>query len=261
MTYKILFLDVDGTILKPDHTVSDSTKQAIKKAAKQGIHVFFATGRPLHELDQLAGELGVHSYVGYNGAQVVHQGKSILNEPINQTIVQKFLDIGYEHGHEAVLYSKGANYFTTLTKDYVKEFIEAFQLKQNRLFTGAKTDQILGATLLNVSPSEEKLYDVDPSTHLSPVQVAGVQNCYDVIRENVNKGKAVQRVLRLMDIKPEEAIAFGDGMNDKEMLAVVEESFAMENSHPDLFKYAKHQTSAVTDDGIANGLKKLGLSV
>ncbi|GAA0590381.1 Cof-type HAD-IIB family hydrolase [Virgibacillus siamensis] len=259
MTYKILFLDIDGTILKPDHTVSDSTKQTIKSVTEQGVHVFFATGRPLHELDQLAAKLDVHSYIGYNGAHAVHRGKTILNEPLRQDIVQKFLDIGYEHGHEAVLYTDDANYFTSLTNPCVKQFIEAFQLKKNELFTGEKTDHILGATLMNVKSAEEKWYNIDDLIHLSPVQTAGVKDCYDVIRQNFNKGQAVEQVLQLLDIKPEEAIAFGDGMNDKEMLAAVGESFAMDNSHPDLFQYAKHRTTSVTDDGIANGLKKLGI--
>ncbi|WP_174614345.1 HAD family hydrolase [Virgibacillus ihumii] len=259
MTYKILFLDIDGTILKPDHTISDQTKQSIKNVTEQGVQVFFATGRPIHELDQLAGELDVHSYIGYNGAYAVHKGKTVLNEPISRDIIQQFLDIGYKHGHDAVLYTGDANYFTTLSKTHVNQFIDAFKLKQNKLFTGDKTDQILGATLLNVRPSEETLYDIDPAVHLSPVQAAGVEDCYDVIRKNVNKGKAVEQVLKLLEIKPEEAIAFGDGMNDKEMLASVGESFAMDNSHPDLFQHAKHRTTSVTDDGIANGLKKLGL--
>jgi hydroxymethylpyrimidine pyrophosphatase-like HAD family hydrolase len=48
----------------------------------------------------------------------------------------------------------------------------------------------------------------------------------------VNKGEAVKKVLQVLKIKKEQAIAFGDGMNDKEMLEVVGESFAMGNAHP-----------------------------
>jgi hydroxymethylpyrimidine pyrophosphatase-like HAD family hydrolase len=80
-----------------------------------------------------------------------------------------------------------------------------------------------------------------------------------VIRDKVNKGIGVNRVLNHLGIGKESAIAFGDGLNDKEMLMNVGEGFAMGNAHPDLFAYAKHRTSDVTASGIFNGLKALGL--
>src|SRR5690625_4568424 len=72
MDYKSVFLDIDGTILKPDHTFTNSTKNAIHQMRTKGIEVFLATGRPLHELDELANQLDVHSFIGYNGAYATH---------------------------------------------------------------------------------------------------------------------------------------------------------------------------------------------
>ncbi|GAE44685.1 HAD family hydrolase [Mesobacillus boroniphilus] len=86
-----------------------------------------------------------------------------------------------------------------------------------------------------------------------------MQHCYDVIRDHVNKGIGVEFLLKKLGIKREESIAFGDGMNDREMLKSAGEGFAMGNAHPDLFQYAKHKTTAVTNSGIFNGLKSLGL--
>nr|WP_165786600.1 HAD hydrolase family protein [Heyndrickxia camelliae] len=82
---------------------------------------------------------------------------------------------------------------------------------------------------------------------------------FDIIRNNVNKGTSVKRVLDYLGIPIENSIAFGDGLNDKEMLCCAGEGFAMGNSHPELFKYAKHKTTDVMDSGIYNGLKLLGL--
>ncbi|HWO75963.1 MAG TPA: HAD family hydrolase [Bacillus sp. (in: firmicutes)] len=260
MTYKILFLDIDGTILKPDHTYSESTKDAILQLKKKGIEVFIATGRPLHEINELAHELQIDSFIGYNGAFAVYKNKTILEEPMETSHVKSFLDIAKQNDHEMVLYTSEKNYFTTLDHPLVQNFNKLFDLTQNALFTDTVINEILGITVMNVTVSSQaSLYELDENIRLSQVHAEGAEHAYDIIRTNMNKGVAVKRVLEYLHIPKEQSIAFGDGMNDKEMLQSVGEGFAMGNAHPDLFQYAKHITSSVTDSGIFNGLKKLGL--
>ncbi len=259
MTYKILFLDIDGTILKPDHTYDHSTKDAITQLQKQGIEVFLCTGRPLHEVMDLAAELQVDSYIGYNGAYAIFQNKTIIDAPMDAESIEQFLHIAKENNHEIVLYTNGKNYFTSLDKPFIQNFIQTFQLKHNAICTNEIADQALGVTVLNIAPSEEQFYKIASNLRMSEVNIAGIKNSYDIIRTNVNKGVAVERILSHLKLRKEQAIAFGDGMNDKEMLLSVGEGFVMENGSPELFQYAKHTTTAVTDSGIFNGLKKLGL--
>jgi Cof subfamily protein (haloacid dehalogenase superfamily) len=258
--YKILFLDIDGTILKPDDTIEESTKRAVAEVMRKGVEVFLATGRPLHEIADIAMELNIQSFIGYNGAYAIHKGKDIFKTPMNASTVEKYVDIARKNGHELVLYTHEKNYFSDLESSFVKKFIHAFHIQKNTSYSTDILQQILGITLINLSENEPALYEKeDPSIHLSQVNVDGLRHCYDVIRDNVNKGIAVQHILELLDIPRESSIAFGDGMNDKEMLSYVGEGFAMGNGHPDLFEYAKHKTTKVTDSGIYNGLKSLGL--
>jgi len=259
MNYKILFLDIDGTILKPDHTYTESTKDAISQLKKQDVEVFLATGRPLHEVDELAEELQIKSLIGYNGAYAVYQNETIVNEPMDSSVMKEFLNIAEENSHELVCYTNQRNYFTSLTDPAVRKFIRAFNLVKNDTLSDDVVDSILGATVLNVENSGEALYEFKTDVHLSPVNVYGMNNNFDIIRKNVNKGIAVENILQRLGIDPNQAIAFGDGMNDKEMLGAVGEGFAMENAHPSLFRYAKHKTTSVDNSGIFNGLKKLGL--
>ncbi|HLT57011.1 MAG TPA: HAD hydrolase family protein, partial [Bacillota bacterium] len=72
-------------------------------------------------------------------------------------------------------------------------------------------------------------------------------------------GEAIKKILEHLNIPKEAAIAFGDGMNDKEMLQAVGEGFAMGNANPDLLPYAKHQTATVDESGIYIGLQQLGI--
>ncbi|MGM0878986.1 MAG: HAD family hydrolase [Bacillota bacterium] len=258
--YKILFLDIDGTILRPDDTIEDSTKQAVAEVKQKGIEVFLATGRPLHEIAHIAEELNIQSFIGYNGAYAIHKGEDVFKAPMKASTVEMFVDIAKISGHELVLYTHEQNIFSDLESSIVKEFIHAFHLHKNKSYSLDFIHHILGMTLINLSENEPALYEKeDPSIHLSQVNVDGLRHCYDVIRDNVNKGIAVQKILELLDIPSESSIAFGDGMNDKEMLSIVGEGFAMGNGHPDLFQYAKHKTTKVTDSGIYNGLKSLGL--
>lgn len=259
MTYNILFLDIDGTILKPDHTYSQSTKEAIAQLQNQGIEVFLATGRPVHEIAELADELNVQSLIGYNGAYAIYQNKTIINEPMGSDTIKQFYEVAKEHGHEMVLYTNGKNYFTSLDASVSKRFIDTFQMKHNERFTANVMGDILGATIMNLDPSQPSLYELEANIHLSQVNIKGVENSYDVIRKSVNKGTAIKKLLALLDLSKEQAIAFGDGMNDKEMLQSVGAGFAMGNAHPDLLAYAKHTTTSVSESGIFNGLKKLGL--
>lgn len=259
MNYKSVFLDIDGTILKPDHTFAPSTKEAIDQVQAQGIKVFLATGRPLHELDELAKRLNVHSFIGYNGAYATYDDKTFLNEPMNKETIDQYIEISQKNDHEIIFYTCDKNYFTSLDHPVVRKFIETFELQFNELYTDEISENILGITVMNLKPEDAALYELEENIHLAQVNLEGLTHCYDVIRKNVNKGKAVQRTFELLNIKKEEAIAFGDGMNDKEMFESVGESFAMGNAHEDLLQYAKHQTTSVSEDGIFNGLKKLGL--
>lgn len=259
MTYKILFLDIDGTILKSDHTYTDSTKDAISQLQNKGIEVFLCTGRPLHEVKELAEELGVESYIGYNGAYAEYQNEAVIDEPMDKNTVENFIEIANSNSHQMVLYTSEKNYFTSKESPAVKNFIDIFQLIQNDLYTDEVAHHILGASVMNLNTEQAALYELSTNIHLSQVNVEGAQDCFDIIRKNVNKGEAVKSILKRLNISKEQAIAFGDGMNDKEMLQSVGEGFAMENGDPNLFAYARHKTTSVENSGIFNGLKQLGL--
>lgn len=257
--YKVLFLDIDGTIIKSDDSIDKTTIKAIQQAQVKGIEVFLATGRPLHEIREIADELKVNSLIGYNGAFAIYQGKDLFQEPMEKESVIQFIDIAKKNQHELVLYTKDQNLFTDLEADSVDEFIAKFHLHKNEIYLPVNENEILGMTLINLESKDTALYKIEDQIHLSQVNLEGMRHCYDVIRDNVNKGIAVQYVLKHLGLSKESAIAFGDGLNDKEMLMSVGEGFAMGNGHPDLFQYAKHTTTTVDNSGIYNGLKDLGI--
>ncbi|WP_246943746.1 HAD family hydrolase [Bacillus pinisoli] len=257
--YKVVFLDIDGTILRPDHTIQDSTKTAIKRLQKQGIIVFLATGRPLHEIKELGEELNITSFIAYNGAYAIFEGEEIFKETMPSKDVTRFLEIAQLENHQLVFYTHEKNVFSSREPEIVQRFIDTFHLKQNAIYSPAINQEVLGITIMTDQELASRHYQEFKEIHFTTVNVKGLTNCLDVIRDHVNKGVAVKAVLDRLGLSPESAIAFGDGMNDKEMLMTVGEGFAMGNGHPDLFQYANRKTTDVEDNGIYNGLALLGL--
>ena len=259
--YKILFLDIDGTILRPDDTIEDSTKTAIIEMKRQEIEVVLATGRPLHEISELAEELQIASFIGYNGALGIYEGETIFAEPMQPEDVKYILDVAAAHGHEVVCYTHEKNYLTSLESESVQAFLKQFHLRQNAIFTEGVIEKILGMTVITAGKNGDSLYEFKNGIHFSQVNVEGMQHCHDVIRDHVNKGIGVEFLLKKLRIKREESIAFGDGVNDREMLESAGEGFAMGNAHPDLFQYAKHKTTAFTEIGRASCRERVSTSV
>ncbi|WP_318502687.1 HAD family hydrolase [Bacillus sp. T3] len=259
--YQILFLDIDGTILRPDHTIEDTTIKAINEMKEKDIHVVLSTGRPLHELTEISAELNVDSFIAYNGSYAIYKGKEIFKKYMDDSILSHYLEIAEENQHDFILYSNSHNLSTNLNSQKSMDFYTKFALTKNKQFLPEHLSHILSATVLTNDQNEQALYPEYEGIFFSPVNVNGMQNCFDILMDDINKGVAVQSMLSYLDIPREHAIAFGDGLNDKEMLSYVGEGFAMGNAHPALFEYAKHKTTDVHNSGIYNGLKKLGLLI
>lgn len=251
---------MDGTILRSDHSISEKTKQAIQIVQEKGIEVFLATGRPIHEIKETAVELGIDSFVGYNGALGIYKDEVIVDKPMSPSIIDHYLHVATSNNNQMVLYTDSYNLFTNLDNKKVKEFIDYFGLVHCKAFQNSYRDQILGITIINAKKDDIKQYEMEhEDIYFAPVNVQGMGHCYDVIRNQVNKGVAIQHLLSRLNLTADQAIAFGDGLNDIQMLNTVGTGFAMGNAHPDLFQHATYKTTSVEDDGVYYGLQTLGL--
>src|SRR5699024_6435092 len=126
-------------------------------------------------------------------------------------VIHSFLAAAKMHGFDLVLYANDKTYFTSFDTPAIQTFLYTFQLTTNALWHPDVKANILGVTLIGVDDDSLKLLSVPTGTHLSPVHVGDVQDAYDIIHQNVNKGQAVQKVLETMNISQTVAIAFGDG--------------------------------------------------
>ena len=260
MSYKIVFLDIDGTILPPDHKIASSTKSAVAQLKAKGIEVCMATGRPIIDTLAVAKELNVDSYITFNGAFATVKGKDIKKELLRDEDVEHLLAIAKENNHDILFASKDKNVIIPAENSTkAVEYVQHLQMHGTLYQEKSDIAEVLSGTLLLPSHEEVNFYNAITSIKLVPCNI-GKHVAYDFISPSINKATAIASVIKYLNIDQSDTIAFGDGMNDKEMLTYVETGIAMGNAHQDLHPYANFVTTSVTEDGIYHGLKLLGLA-
>lgn len=256
MDYKIVFLDVDGTITHhEDGSISDSTKAAIRTLKTKDIHVVAATGRPLSMCEEIR-ELGVDTFITANGGYVKHHHKVIHKVALDKQIIQAVFDFAQTEQHGLSFY----------TEDFCMNGV-----KNPDIFSALKeTLSLTDYPSINQLIYHEEVYlmclfatdqQVEKYRHRFPYLTFKRWHPYvlNVLQEDVSKSLAIKKVLEFFAIDPHEAIAFGDGENDIDMLEIAGLGIAMGNGSEKLKKAADFVTKKSNEDGIEYALKKFGV--
>lgn len=264
--YKAVICDLDGTLLNSKHTISEYTKSVISKVHKKGIKIFIATGR--HHKDAIAFKnmLGLDSFlITSNGAKIHDEHdnemfshnipadltKDIISLPVDEevhkNIYQNDLWFVEDHLEEAEEFHKESG-FTYIKKDFknlvgeevTKFFFICEDTEKIRILEEDIIENFKGR--LNVTLS--------------------LPSCLELMQRGVSKGMAIKEILSREGIKVEEAIAFGDGLNDLEMLSTVGKGLIMGNCNYKLSEALPENEVIHTndEDGVAKYLAKMFLN-
>jgi|HigsolmetaAR205D_1030408.scaffolds.fasta_scaffold00119_15 hypothetical protein len=257
MSYKIVFFDIDGTLLNTDHTIPEETRRAVRQLQDNGVLVAIATGRAPFHLLPVAQELGIDTYVGFNGSYVVADGRLIRETPLSRKTLADLEATAHANGHPMVFLSADTCYANTADHPHVIESFHSLRLAppvcRQRYWEEASIYQ----AFLYCGEQEEHNYFTRFRDDVSFVRWHRV--VLDVLPPNGSKARGIEAVLRHYGLKPEDAVAFGDGLNDREMLAYVGMGVAMGNAHEQVKPLANMVTRHVNDAGIHYGLRQLGL--
>ncbi|OQY42256.1 MAG: haloacid dehalogenase [Fusobacteriia bacterium 4572_74] len=263
MKYKAIISDLDGTLLNSEHKISDYTKTVIKSIIDSGVKFFIATGR--HHTDVLAIKkvLDLDSImITSNGARVHDEkNKEILARDLPLSISREIIDLKLNEEIHVNLFA-GDNWYTEKEAQWTKEFhTESGFTYTLADFKDLKDTKITKFFYLHENPKimkklEKKINELYPN-QLNVTMSLPV--CLEIMAKNVSKGTAIIEVLKLENIKIEETIAFGDGLNDLEMLGLVGKGFIMGNGSPTL-KETLPNLEVIgnnTNDGVAKKLKEI----
>ncbi|MFJ7733194.1 Cof-type HAD-IIB family hydrolase [Lysinibacillus sp. NPDC097231] len=254
MDYKIVFFDVDGTLVNyEDGCIEESTRKAIQQLKNKGIRIVAATGRPLSMCQDLR-KIGIETFITANGAYVKHQDQVIHKISIAADIVQKVKAFADDN-------KQSLSFFTEqLSMNSVKEpaTLKAMQETLSLLEFPAINEDILKQEVylmcLYVDEEIEKKY-----TSQFPQLLFKRWHPYitNVLQHDISKSIAVQAVLDYFKLTPQEALAFGDGDNDIDMLEQVGFGVAMGNGSEALKNVANFITKKSTEGGIDYALREL----
>jgi len=252
MDYKIAFFDIDGTLVNDEKEIPQDTIEAIAEVKRRGVEPVIATGRPPYFFEKLAQQLAIDSYVSLNGGYVVYKGKPIYQHPIRRADIEALIKLSTEHRHSLVFEGSSSFYTNNDIDPSVQTAVQSLKVNLPGYDPDFWTKEDIYQIFLHCEESDEHLYQE---------QIPGLRyirwhkSAMDVLPADSSKAMGINAMLSLLNLSPEESIAFGDGLNDKEMLATVGLGIAMGNAHPELIPYANYVTTHVDDSGILNGLR------
>lgn len=256
MTYKLAFFDIDGTLLNKEKEIPVSTMNAIQKLKSNGIEVLIATGRsPYHSFD-IASRLGIESMVNFNGSYVTYKGDVLHKNPIDQSFVSKIKNIASDKGHCVTFF--GLDTFSPSHEEHpflTKVYTET-KIPNPTFIPDFINDRDIYQLYLHCQTSEEFLY----KELFDDLQFLRWHDySIDLVPKNGSKAVGIEKILKHKGISPEEVIAFGDGLNDIEMLSYVGMGVAMGNCEKEVIPHANFVTKHVSDNGIEFALRHLEL--
>lgn len=259
MNYKVVILDIDGTILPHGKTVSSATMDAIQQLKDKNMIVVIATGRAPYFSKSIIEQTGVRSMVFFNGAYVYHEGKEIYKNAIEKNVLKKVHLLSHKNQHPLTFLSGTSFKVTDLTHPFVVDAYRHDPWKLELAPSQFWKDQDIYQLFLHCDQKEELTYqekipELDFRRWTSP----GARTC-DVNLTNSNKSVGLVKLLEKLGIAPDEAVAFGDGLNDIEMLSLVGMGVAMGSARDEVKQAADMVTFSAENEGVRYGLKRLSL--
>lgn len=260
--YKIAISDLDGTLLGPNHRLSVTTKESIHRWLADGRKFVIATGRHYEEAKVLQNELNEPIYfISSNGARVHDKnGDIVLKQNLPTDIADTICDLHFDKNVQVNLFTD-QNWYAN------------FELKELAAYSlgGEFTSQTTNLQKLDKSETIKMVFWGERDKLL--VIFKQLQNlfgnkinltftleqCLEVMEANTNKSTAIDVVLKEKKLTADQAIAFGDGMNDIEMLKGVGKAILMSNAQKELVAALPQaeRTTSSKEHGVAAKLNAL----
>ena len=267
MTKKIAFFDIDGTLINVPTglmTPSQATIQVLKQFQEKGNLIFIATARGAIPFSSDLIEFD--GFIGNDGHYITYNHEVLLDDLFHLDEINQMISV-FEANDGRFIFSGHHHSWTTYWEDeYMQQHSLMFSHTTKRpdnlieVFEAKDIEAIACCVMFKNVEDLTAAYNALKDDFTMVAYETGIIRM-DVYRKGFTKGTAVKHVYEQLHISKENTYAFGDGINDKEMLQLVGHGIAMGNAIDELKEVADEITLPVTEDGIADYFEKKLLSL
>lgn len=276
---KIIFLDVDGTLVDYHNRIPESAVLAIRQARANGHKVFVCTGRSRAEMQPELWEIGLDGMIGGNGSYVEYNEEVIMHQMISKEDSRAIVDWLHERGLEFYLESNNGLFASENFKEAACPVMRRYVMQKGK--TAAEVEHMEAEDALHGLVYGGELYRDDlnkvsfilnsyqdhlDSAKAFPNLKAGTWGGRgetalfgDLSVKDITKARAIDVILEHLQASREDTIAFGDAKVDIPMLECCKIGVSMGNGGPEILAMADMVTDDVEEDGLYNAFAKLGL--
>ena len=270
MKYKLLVLDVDGTLLNDEREISKRTLAALLKVQQMGVRIVLASGRPTYGLMPLAKTLELGNYGGfvlsYNGCQIIkaQNGEILFERRINPEMLPYLEKKARKNGFAIFTYHDDTLITDSPDNEYIKNEALLNNLKIIKEDEFSTAIDFAPCKCMLVSDKEKALIGLEQHWEK---RLAGTLDAFrsepyflEVVPCGVNKANTLGTLLEHLGVTREEVIAVGDGVCDVTMLQLAGMGVAMGHSQDSVKVCADYVTASNEEDGVALAVEKLILA-
>lgn len=265
MDYKLIVLDIDGTLTNSKKEITPATREALIRIQEQGIYVAIASGRPTPGTQKVAETLELEKFGNYvlsfNGGRVINckTGEVVLDKTISAEMAGVLCEEARQHGVGIMTYDNECALAGTEVDKYMEleARINSIELKQVGHFKDY-VDFPVNKCLMTGEPE----YLVELEKKLKE-KYAGKLNIFrsepfflELMPKGIDKAAVLKNFLPFLGITRDEVICCGDGYNDKTMIEFAGLGVAMANARDEVKAVADYVTSSNDEDGIVQVIEK-----
>jgi len=262
--YKIVASDLDGTLLTPDHKIAPFTKDVLNQLHRQGKDFIFATGRHHIDVAGMREHLGIPAYmITSNGARVHNcKGEVIFQQDVQPDVISGIIALAKQDPELKIHIYRNDDWLMNAEDPSLIDFHENFSYQ---LFDvdNPPLEGVAKVFFIRDDRDHDKLAEWEDRLNEQFGQQANIAFstpwCLEVMDANVSKGHALEAVAKEKGYGLLDCIAFGDGMNDVEMLSMAGKGLVMGTAH-DKVKKALPENGVIgdcSDEAVAHYLAEI----
>nr|WP_277816574.1 MULTISPECIES: Cof-type HAD-IIB family hydrolase [Microbacterium] len=260
----MIAVDMDGTLLEPSGAIPATLWPLLERLHARGIAFAPASGRQLSTLQRMFSGVACElDYIAENGAYVVRDGAEVSSDAMDPkdvaSIITRVRELVADGTLRAgvVLCGKRSAYIEGADPEFVAETEKYYAALEAVEDLTAVDDQFLKIAIYDFDGGE-----THTARHLADLRetfqvVVSGQHWVDVMNQSVNKGVALRRLQEAMGVTTAQTAAFGDYLNDLEMLQAADWSYAMADAHPDVAAVARFRAPSNADQGVISTIESL----